>query len=152
MAALMDEKPDWTQDLAAIEAAARDAGIVPGDPGYPFVCGLARVLDRFGQRIDVTLKTLEDVPERVAGEHVARAATQAINRNVLPVIRSRYHRMLIWISAVWALTMLIGIGTTYWVGYSVGSARRALSLCAAGQIFFDPQTKRHYCTVSTWTD
>jgi hypothetical protein len=152
MAALMAEQPDWREDLAAIEAAARDAGIVPGDPGYPFVCGLARMLDRFGHRIDATIRTLEDMPRRVTGEHLANAAMEAVNQNALSIVRSRHHRTLVLISTAWALAMLMGIGATFWVGYSTGSTRRALSLCTAGQVFLDPQSKRHYCTFSVWVD
>ena len=39
-------------DLAAISAAARDLGVSPGDPAYPFVLGIERMLSQFAAKLD----------------------------------------------------------------------------------------------------
>jgi formylglycine-generating enzyme required for sulfatase activity len=121
LAALMVAQPDWAEDLAAIDSAARNAGIVPGDPGYAFVCGMTRVLDKFGQRLDAALKQLEDAPRQAPLELLPREATDAVDQHV--ALPGRYHnqRTLVRISTAWALTMLVGMGATYWAGYSMGS-------------------------------
>jgi formylglycine-generating enzyme required for sulfatase activity len=136
----MGEQPDWAEDLAAIETAARNAGIVPGDPGYAFVCGMMRVLDRFGHRLDAALKSLEDASQQVPVEHLARIAADAVDQHVVSLVRLRNQRgVLMRNSTAWALIMLVGMGATYWAGYLSGSSRRPDPAQAA--LLPDPTTE-----------
>ena len=58
----MDQAPaePLTADLEAIEAAARDIGVQPGDPVFPFLRALTRVLAAFAGRLDSFARHLDD--------------------------------------------------------------------------------------------
>ena len=70
-------------DLAAIETVGRDLGVVPGDPAYPFMRALLRLLGDLGRRLDAHDAAARETAEMIAktaGPQIATAITDAARR------------------------------------------------------------------------
>lgn len=67
-------------DLAAISAAARDLGVSPGDPAYPFVVGIERMLGELAAKLDAHETALAKMAGQIAdtaGQRIADAADRS---------------------------------------------------------------------------
>jgi hypothetical protein len=71
-------------EAAEIEAAGRDAGIVPGDPAYPFVRGLVRMLLALARRLDA-----HEEASRGMASTVAAQATPLLSKSFDQAARAR---------------------------------------------------------------
>jgi hypothetical protein len=118
---------DPVPDAAAIEAAARDMGIIPGDPAYAFVqCMLrvaagvsaaaAEVPDETQQRVAPVLaqmKAATAVIEKAAARPMM--TSDQIRFDVLPKLLAAFEGFWIIVGVVVALGMgAIGFGAGWW--------------------------------------
>jgi hypothetical protein len=79
----MDALPPTNRTLDEMDAAARDMGIVPGDPAYAFYTGLRRL---YAEQQAILSKILAAAEKQAAGALAARASAElpaAINRAIL---------------------------------------------------------------------
>jgi hypothetical protein len=79
----MDALPPTNRTLDEMDAAARDLGIVPGDPAYAFYTGLRRL---YAEQQAILSKILAAAEKQAVGALAARASAElpaAINRAIL---------------------------------------------------------------------
>jgi hypothetical protein len=104
---------DSTAGQAAIEVAARNMGIVPGDPAYPFVQFMLRLaddaaLDRRGH--EVRIGELLDRAERQAGGQIARAAIAELPYAIDKLVLVRHRRLYLLAGIILLAVLISGIG------------------------------------------
>lgn len=131
------------EDLAAIEATAANIGIREGDPAYPFVRGLARVLGSFARRLDAYDVRPLIGPDDLA--KLARASANGADRRAAELARTHNWRTLAVLAVVGLCLLLTGIGTG-WLARGDGVARACVS---GGEIRAD-KDGRKFCVF--WLD
>lgn len=72
-------------DLAAISAAARDLGVSPGDPAYPFVVGIERMLGELAAKLDAHETALAKMAGQIAGT-AGRDIAESADRSVRSLV------------------------------------------------------------------
>lgn len=115
---------------AAIEAAAINMGVVPGDPAYPFLQSMLRIGDQAEQDRrghEARIGELLDRAEKQASGNLFHIALRELPGAIDRLVVSRYRRMLL----MWAgLTVAVGIVAGL-VGYYIGHPRLMYENCVA---------------------
>jgi len=114
-------------DRAAIEAAGREMGIVPGDPAYPFVRFMIGMADAHAARLAQLLERIETMSdhqlaaitafaaaaEKVAGRPLI--ATHQVQNNLLPPLLAAFERARVIITALLLIGAVgVGMGVQWW--------------------------------------
>jgi hypothetical protein len=84
--------PRSETDRAMVEAAARDMGVVPGDPAYPFMQAMLRLSDELAAREDRTIAAVQKLltdAQTVAGGEIARNAATLFPQKMDSIITRR---------------------------------------------------------------
>jgi hypothetical protein len=77
---------------ALVEATARDIGVVPGDPAYPFMQSMLRLSDEQAAREDQTIAAVQKMladAQTVASEEIARNAAALFPQKMDSIITRR---------------------------------------------------------------
>jgi hypothetical protein len=114
---LAQSKP--VTDRAAIEAAARDIGVVPGDPAYAFVQLMLQTKDDHATEHvahEARLAKLLDRAESVAGGQLARTAAMELPRAVERLVLQRFRVMVLVTAGVMVALFGAGFGAGWWAG------------------------------------
>jgi hypothetical protein len=122
---------------AAIETAARDIGIVPGDPAYPFVGGMvgmlsdlergqgaflrdmSRRLDAAGDRLDLLI---EDA-KTVAGGEIANSAARELPRAIRDATLRQHRSAFLVAAAVLVGSVVVSAGCAFLLGQHTEAAQ-----------------------------
>jgi hypothetical protein len=119
----MMDAPDGrlADEIASISAAARDMGIGPGDPAYPFVLGLERLLGQLGAKLDAhdaaTAKMAEMIAD-TAGQKIAAAADRSARSLVEFHHEAANQASRKWFWKASAIAALVAVGLTAGAMYS----------------------------------
>jgi hypothetical protein len=116
-------------DAAAIERAAREIGVHPGDPAYPLIAALSRDLVN-RQRHDAELvRQFDQVMERAEqaasgqiAQNAAKLLPAEIDRRLAGHTASLNRAVLIVAPIAAMIVLLVGIGGGYVAGYHHGGA------------------------------
>jgi hypothetical protein len=127
-------------DLAEMDAAARDMGIVPGDPAYAFYLGLRRMFADQEVRMDLLTAQLKGAQPKIDPVHIDRLSSrmvEAFSFRINDVINTlRWRAILASVTAVIGFAVVC-VGGGYWWGYQTsqgqfvnvsGTLIRALSM------------------------
>ena len=104
-------------DRAAIEAAARDMGIVPGDPAYPFVQFMLRSAEANAvehQEHEARLVRLLDRAEQQASGQLARAAVAELPIAIKQAVLQQFRLWAVAGGVGLVLAVGAGIGVGWW--------------------------------------
>jgi hypothetical protein len=105
-------------DRVAIEDAARNMGIVPGDPAYAFVQFMLQRQDDHAAEHQVheeRLAKLLDRAETVAGGQLARTATLELPRAVDRLVAQRFSVMAVAAAVTMIAMVALGFGAGWWI-------------------------------------
>src|ERR1700759_4059023 len=74
----MDALPPTNRTMDEMDAAARDLGIVPGDPAYAFYTGLRRLYAGQQAELAQALNAIQAAQPRITDEHVKAMGNQLV--------------------------------------------------------------------------
>jgi hypothetical protein len=97
----------------AIEAAARDMGVVPGDPAYPFVRWMQGAVDthaREHREHERRLAQLLDRSEKMAGGQLGKTAAAELPAAIDRLVLQRYRVLVVRAAAVIVAAFGLGMG------------------------------------------
>lgn len=96
----------------AIEEAARNMGIVPGDPAYPFVRFMMGQADDLAQQQEGLLQRLDQViteAKTIAGGEIAKSAARELP-GAIRAATFKQHRVSFWVAAGVLITSIVVSG------------------------------------------
>jgi len=97
---------------AAIDKAARDLGVIPGDPAYPFVQGMRALIAEHRSAVEGQLTELRAIVSRQPDEHMMRGI-------LFEFIRQSWDKWLDKFDAIKIATCVAVIMGAFGVGYGV---------------------------------
>lgn len=108
---------DHVTDASAIEIAARDMGIIPGDPAYGFVqfmIGSAKAHAQAQSAHEAALAQMLDRAEKQAGGQLARIAAFELPGAVERLVLVQFRRMVALVALCVVAVAVLGFGAGWW--------------------------------------
>jgi hypothetical protein len=145
----MDALPPTNRTLDEMDAAARDMGIVPGDPAYAFYIGLRRLYAEQQAGFAQAVAALKSAQRPIGDEdirRVSKASADGAWRVTTGLVRAHIWRNIL-IAVAASLLLLIGaFGAGYWFH---GSQQLVAGVSAGGQECYEQQGGT-ICFIPVW--
>jgi hypothetical protein len=106
-------------DLTAMDAAARDLGLVPGDPAYAFFCGLRRMFSDQQDRFDALESRLTAVVDTAEKQASGAIAFRALGDLPAAIDRAILGRARMWTTGIAAAVLIVGFGAGVLEGWEL---------------------------------
>jgi hypothetical protein len=144
----MDALPPTNRTLDEMDAAARDMGIVPGDPAYAFYTGLRRLYAEQWAGLAQAINAIKAAQPRITDEQckaMSKVAADGTWRVTASLVQAHIWRTILITVAV---SLLIGaFGAVYWFHGS----QQLVAGVSAGQQECSEQQGGTLCYIPVWT-
>jgi hypothetical protein len=146
----MDALPPTNRTLDEMDAAARDMGIVPGDPAYAFYTGLRRLYAEQQAGFAQAVAALKSARRPIADEDLRRlskASADGAWRATAGLVQAHIWRSIL-IAVAASLLLLIG---AFGAGYWFHGSQQLVAGVSAGRQECSEQQGGTLCYIPVWT-
>jgi hypothetical protein len=110
-----------------MDAAARDMGLVPGDPAYAFFCGLRRMFSEQQDRFDALESRLTTVVDAAEKQASGAITFRALGDLPAAMDRAILGRARMWTAGIAVAVLLFGFGAGILEGWELFHAPAGLT-------------------------
>jgi hypothetical protein len=146
----MDALPPTNRTLDEMDAAARDMGIVPGDPAYAFYIGLRRLYAEQRAELAQAIDAIKAAQPKITDEQckaMSKAAADGAWRVTASLVQAHIWRTILIAVAVSLLLLIGAFGAGYWFRGS----QQLVAGVSAGQQECSQQQGGTLCYIPVWT-